>query len=255
MLVAARALVNVYREASEETEVTSQVIYGWGVAVLEEQGEWRLVKMHDGYTGWVRLEDFEEGKEGNLRVEGSSANVYMEKDVKRRAALLHIPWEARLCGVEEEDGWWRVRLADGRNGFVHRGDVAADWPVVDVEGMLAVGQRFLGVTYTWGGVTSFGYDCSGFVQMLLRQRRISIPRDAQAQARWEGFERVEVGKVNAGDVIFFGASEDEITHVGMCMGAGKFLHDTTEGRPGVQISRLEDEPWTTRVCGARRIRG
>lgn len=256
VLVAGMAVVNLYREARWGVEVTSQVIYGWGVEVLEERDGWALVRTHDGYTGWGRRDAFCEAERGGLRVEGVSANVYFEPDVKVRAAMVQVPWEARLVEVAREGGWVRVRLVDGREGFVHAGDVAANAaPLVDVGGMIAVGMRFLGVTYTWGGVSSVGYDCSGFVQMMLRQREIGIPRDAQAQMRWEGFRPVALETVEAGDVVFFGAADDEITHVGMCVGGGEFLHSTTEGRPGVQVSRLGDAPWPERVRCARRLCG
>ncbi len=255
MLIAARALVEVFAEASAEAEVTSQVLHGWRVEVLERDGPWGRVRTGDGYSGWVRVEELAEVvAEAGLRVEGLSANVYRKPDVKRRRAMMQVPWEGRLWELGEDGVWMRVRLGDGREGFVHRGDVAREWPRVGVQEMLAVGQRFLGVTYTWGGVSSFGYDCSGFVQMLMRQRGIGVPRDAQAQARWEGFVSIGVDEAGAGDVLFFGETEDEITHVGMCMGGGTFIHSTTEGKPGVQVSRIAEEPWRTRVCGARRVR-
>ena len=257
MLVAAQALVNVYAEASEESELTSQVIHGWRVEMLETRGEWGMVRTHDGYTGWVRVAELAEVEgEPGLRVQGFSANVYAEPDVKRRRAKMQLPWEARLWEVpgEGDERWMRVRLADGSEGWVQRGDVASEWLAVGVQATLAVARRFLGVTYTWGGVSSVGYDCSGFVQMLLRQRGIGIPRDAQAQAGWEGFVEIGLSEVEAGDVVFFGATQDEITHVGMAVGGGEFIHDTTEGRPGVQVSRPAEAPWCERVLCARRVR-
>ncbi len=103
-------------------------------------------------------------------------------------------------------------------------------------------HKFLGITYTWGGVSSFGFDCSGFTQMLERQRGIEMPRDADLQAAWSGVIPVEREDLQPGDLLFFGASAAKITHTGMYLGNGEFIHDTTHDHPGVQISRLDDSP-------------
>ena len=110
-------------------------------------------------------------------------------------------------------------------------------------------RRFLGMTYTWGGSSSFGYDCSGFTQMLVRSRGIHMPRDADQQAAWNGVVAIERKDLQPGDLLFFGDSDKKITHTGMYIGNGEFIHDTTNTHPMVQISRLDDEPWTQLACG------
>ncbi|HYK48679.1 MAG TPA: NlpC/P60 family protein, partial [Terriglobales bacterium] len=57
-----------------------------------------------------------------------------------------------------------------------------------------------------------------------------------------------------GDLLFFGKSPTEITHTGMYIGKDHFIHDTTNGHPGVQISRLKDQPWTRLLVSARRVK-
>ena len=55
--------------------------------------------------------------------------------------------------------------------------------------MVELGKPFLGLPYLWGGRPTLGFDCSGFVQMLERQRGIMMPRDAGVQAAWDGVAR------------------------------------------------------------------
>ena len=57
-----------------------------------------------------------------------------------------------------------------------------------------------------------------------------------------------------GDLLFFGSSPREITHTGMYIGDGQFIHDTTNGHPVVQISRLDDELWTRLLVSSRRVK-
>jgi gamma-D-glutamyl-L-lysine dipeptidyl-peptidase len=64
---------------------------------------------------------------------------------------------------------------------------------------------------------------------------------------------IERKDVKEGDLLFFGRSSDHITHTGMYIGKGQFIHDTTYGHPGVQISRLKDQPWKSLLVAARRV--
>ena len=59
--------------------------------------------------------------------------------------------------------------------------------------MVELGKPFLGLPYLWGGRPTLGFDCSGFVQMLERQRGIMMPRDAGVQAAWDGVARGGAG--------------------------------------------------------------
>ena len=81
-----------------------------------------------------------------------------------------------------------------------------------------------------------------------------MPRDANQQAAWSGVVPVDRRHLRAGDLLFFGDSPDHITHTGMYIGKGEFIHDTTNGHPGVQISRLKQQPWTKLLVAARRIK-
>ena len=76
--------------------------------------------------------------------------------------------------------------------------------------------------------------------MLVGQRGIVMPRDADMQAAWAGVDAGERRKLQPGDLLFFGESPQKITHTGMFIGHGKFIHDSTHERPGVQIGRLAD---------------
>jgi cell wall-associated NlpC family hydrolase len=81
-----------------------------------------------------------------------------------------------------------------------------------------------------------------------------MPRDADLQAAWSGVIPVDRKHLKAGDLLFFGSSPNHITHTGMYIGHGEFIHDTTHGNPGVQISRLKDQPWTRLLVASRRVK-
>jgi cell wall-associated NlpC family hydrolase len=60
--------------------------------------------------------------------------------------------------------------------------------------------------------------------------------------------------LRAGDLLFFGAGSGKITHTAMYIGGGEFIHATTHDHPVVQISRLDDPPWTRILVACRRIK-
>ena len=263
--VVARPVVNMYRNATDASDVVSQALYGTGVLTLQNSQGWFNIRTADGYTGWVEAADLKmlngsayAPKGDAVRVIAISANVYREPDVTAHAPLLELPWESRLepapAPKKNTERWLEVRLVDGQMAWVQRGDISDDFTPVSMVDMLQVAHRFIGTTYTWGGVSSFGFDCSGFTQMLERQRGIEMPRDADIQASWSGVIAVERKDLQPGDLLYFGSSPNKITHTGMYLGNGEFIHDTTHGHPGVQISRLDDMPWTKLLVAIRRVK-
>jgi cell wall-associated NlpC family hydrolase len=253
----------MYSKASLQSDVVSQAIYGVNVTRVKGKWHWVNVRTPDQYTGWMQSSELKRLKGQGYASTGSvvhvtqlSANIYREPDVTKRAPLLTIPWESRVevlsDKVDDRERWLKVRLADGGEGFVQQGDVSSDFTPLTLEQTIAVAKKFLGVTYTWGGSSDFGFDCSGYTQMLMRQRGIVMPRDADLQAAWSGASPVGRKDLQPGDLLFFGDRADHITHTGMYIGEGRFIHDTTHEHPGVQISVLDDEPWTKLLVAARR---
>src|SRR5262249_44755021 len=164
-----------------------------------------------------------------------------EASVTKHAAVITVPFETKFEVIAEpaEQKWIQVRLPDDRQGWVQLGDIAIEPGRLGIPEMIAFSRRFLGLPYTWGGTSRFGYDCSGFAQMLCRRRGVNIPRDAQPQAEWSGMARVERQDLQPGDLLYFGSSEKKITHTGIYMGDGKFINATTHETPMVRIDNLD----------------
>ncbi len=260
-------VANMYSGPSVDRDVVSQAIYGTNVDLLEEKEGWAEVRTPDDYKGWMQLTSLRRLSPGDspyaaggqvARVESLSANLYRERDVTKHAPVLTVPFETRLEVAKEssdgEERWMEVRLAGGGSAWVQRGDVRLDSRPLTIRQTIALGKRFLGITYLWGGTSSFGFDCSGFTQMLVRQRDIIMPRDADLQAAWTGVTPVKRKKLKPGDLLFFGSSPEHITHTGMFIGRGRFIHDTTYEHPGVQIGRLANPYWSKLLVACRRLK-
>jgi hypothetical protein len=260
--VVLQPVANMYSRPSTDADVVSQAIFGANVGILEQKEGWAHIRTADDYLGWTPLSALLPGKpyaDGGRVAEVQSlfAHIYRESSVTKHAPLLTVPFESRLeVAGEPTDGarWFQVRLPDGRAGWVQAGDVSLDLKPLTIAETLEFSKRFLGLPYTWGGTSSYGYDCSGFSQMLARRRGVLMPRDAQPQAEWSGVTSVDRQNLLPGDLLYFGASEKKITHTGIYLGDGKFINATTHLTPMVRIDDLNDAYWTKLLVAARRLK-
>lgn len=80
----------------------------------------------------------------------------------------------------------------------------------------------IGIPYAWGGESRTGYDCSGLVQAAYRTAGVSLPRTAQEQ--FDAGPHLPAGaQLEPGDLVFFGASTNDVTHVGMVVRSGEMV--------------------------------
>jgi SH3-like domain-containing protein len=260
--VVLQPVVNMYSRASTDADVVSQAIYGANVGLIEQKDGWARIRTADDYTGWAQLSALLAGKpyaagEHTGEVQSLFAHIYREASVTKHAPLITVPFEAKLEVVSAPSAdarWYQVRLADDHAGWIQAGDLSLGPKILSISETLEFSKRFLGLPYTWGGTSSYGYDCSGFSQMLGRRRGISMPRDAQPQADWAGVSAVERKDLQAGDLLYFGSSDKKITHTGIYMGDGKFINATTHLTPMVRIDDLNDPYWTKLLVAARRVK-
>jgi gamma-D-glutamyl-L-lysine dipeptidyl-peptidase len=263
-------VANMYAAPSDKTAVVSQAIYGSNVKLLTARGEWSRIQTADQYKGWIPsrhvrilLTGAGYAVSGSIvQVESLFANIYSEPDITKHKPIITVPFETRLELIDATtkdrkpapEGWLQIHLPDLRSAWIQTGDVVSNPKPLSIPESIQLAKRFLGIPYLWGGRSSFGFDCSGFTQMLLRARGFNMPRDADQQAAWSGFTPAERKHLQPGDLLFFGSSAKEITHTGMYIGDGQFIHDTTNGHPVVQISRVDEEPWTKLLVACRRVK-
>ncbi len=109
-------------------------------------------------------------------------------------------------------------------------------------------MRFLGVPYAFGGTSAYGFDCSGYVQHVFSMMGVSLPRAADSQY-YAG--KSFAGQPQVGDLVFFHTYAPGVSHVGIALGDGRFVHASSSH--GVTISSLHDSYWGPRYVGAKRV--
>lgn len=237
-------------EPAARSELADEALYGTPVTLAGQPAPgWFQVRTHYGYTGFAPAGNFLTGDGPAAQWAGLSKKTVLRKnmcdvlavpDVRARP-LLTLPRGALLHPAgPDTDGWQKVGLCDGREGYV-RSSALGDYfekPASEDEktlrGML-VETAFLycGTQYRWGGKTPLGIDCSGLTSMAYLLCGIVIWRDAQIK---EGFPVHEIGREDAkpGDLLFFPG------HVAMYLGNGSYIHSTAApGCDGVTVNSLE----------------
>lgn len=120
--------------------------------------------------------------------------------------------------------------------------------------IVEIAKQYLGVRYRYGGASPSGFDCSGFVYYVYKQAGHSVPRTGSVM--WSDYSHVERGDLQPGDVVCFTkttGSSHYITHVGIYVGDGTFIHSSSPSSGGVIYTSMSDHYYATRYVGAVRL--
>jgi cell wall-associated NlpC family hydrolase len=107
------------------------------------------------------------------------------------------------------------------------------------------------IRYRRGGrAPATGFDCSGFVHYVFANvLGLDLPSDSASQ--FSSGEKIARADMQAGDLVFFHIHGKRVSHVGIYLGDGQFIHAPTTGQR-VKVNKLDESYWARRFAGARR---
>jgi peptidoglycan DL-endopeptidase CwlO len=118
------------------------------------------------------------------------------------------------------------------------------------EELLEIAKDQLGVKYKFGGTTTAGFDCSGYMRYVFEQVGVELPRTSSQQ--YEEGEKVAKEDLKPGDLVFFaGTYKAGISHAGIYIGDNEFISATSSS--GVSIASIDSSYWGPKYFGAKRV--
>jgi len=111
-------------------------------------------------------------------------------------------------------------------------------------------KRQIGAPYHYGGSTPRGFDCSGLVHYAYQHAGIEVPRTTGGLLRRA--QPVPLSKLRPGDVLFFRVAPPKISHVGLYVGNGRFVHAPSSGK-SVSYASLNEKYWSRHIVSAGRF--
>lgn len=245
-------VINMQEEPDPLAPVVSQARYGVELSLIASERDWVKIATPDGYEGWIpeaallsRWTPY--SASSNIgRVQTLCAHIYRQPDITSSPPIISLPFATPIefLSPPSEERWHAITLVDGSEGWIQKGDFTTRLDPLSIEEMAALSQQFIGLPYTWGGTSSFGFDCSGFVQMLYRLVGIDLPRDSSQQAVIEEGVRIPRDELEVGDLLVFGTNPPKVNHVGIYLGDGKYIHAAAlikSGSPTVRIDEIDEK--------------
>ena len=219
------AFIPLREEPAEQSEMVSQILFGEYVEILQHNhlNTYSLVKnSFDRYEGWCNRKHLRMISQEEVNLLESNER-FITRDI--------------LNTIESVDGVSRLYLGAGStlypsddnimkvfdNNYIIPNSILQPPSAHITEQLIASARIFLNVPYLWGGRSSFGTDCSGFVQNIYKQAGIPLPRDAKQQALC-GTSIPSLRQAKSGDLIFFKNNEGNIVHTGIYSGKNRIIH-------------------------------
>ena len=111
-------------------------------------------------------------------------------------------------------------------------------------------KTLVGSPYKYGGESPNGFDCSGLVFYTHEKMSLRIPRTSLQQ--YKSAKHVPMKKLRLGDLIFFKLTKTPVSHVGIYVGNGRFIHAPQSGKQ-VKATNLNDAYWKSKIVSAGRF--
>jgi len=239
---------NIRALPDDVSELVSQALMGTPLRVLDHNNKWYQIQTPEKYIGWMdgsglqlfTANEMEYWRKADRYLYNHLSGYAYDAPTLRGNIITDLVL-GDLFEVESAvNRFLKIKIPDGRRGYVRKSDCISfhDWSCSEpnVKSLLPVAMQMMGTPYLWGGASGKAVDCSGFVKLVYYAQGVILARDASQQARYgESIDFNNINNLQPGDLLFFGSSAQRISHVGIYLGEGNFIHSS--GR--VHISSID----------------
>ncbi len=244
--------VSIRLGPSEHSRRVTLLDHGAPLVATARAGDWVQVKLPGASIGWVKS-DF-------LKMGGSVTRVAHHQTPHRTASTgakrkLHVAKQAKQERLARLHRLHLARLHHQRRvaaiRHTHERKHSVAHHTSGSSDIVRTAFAYRGTPYHYGGSGRRGFDCSGFTAYVYSRKGIRLPHSAAEQ--FNVGRRVPAGQLKQGDLVFFHTTRRGISHVGIYVGNGKFVHASSAGG-SVRVDSLTSGYYRERFRGARRVR-
>jgi hypothetical protein len=223
------AIIPLRFEASDRSEIVSQVLFGEHFEILEQLKQWSRIRLqYDAYEGWIDTKQMQPISESSFTQLSEDAIILsgdlIEYITTPANLLIPIPLGSSLSFLNHNE----INVSN----FDFEGTKVSG--IKSKNNLINTAYSYLNAPYLWGGKTPFGIDCSGFTQMVYKLNGYKLLRDASQQAS-QGEALSFIEESEPGDLAFFDNDEGNIIHVGIIMANNYIIHASGK----IRIDRLD----------------
>ncbi len=255
--VVSGSVVNVRSKPSTSSEVLTKLEKGTKVDIYENTGDWYRISIGEERYGWMNGEYVTVREEAVSR--GTATTKTAAEDKKADAAAEGEAGE--IPDVTDDEETVEVEPDAEDEAGNEKADLAArgaDKLTAEArkeallrQEIVDYAKTLIGIKYVYGGESKKGFDCSGFVKYVYNHFDMSITRKSSDQGK--GGKAVKKADLQPGDLVFFDTDGglNNITHVGIYIGDGKFIHASTYEKHAITIESLSSSYYSKRYMRAR----
>ena len=204
--------------------------------LIESQDNWYRIKQWDGYSGWIHRfyisEEDEKISDIYYSVPIKLLEVYKNLDDKE--IINQVLFGSCLPIKSEVKDYLEIYLPEDKTGYIQN-KLGYRREKKIREKIIEKSKMFLGVPYLWGGSSASGFDCSGFVQSMLKYFGVDFERDTSLQIKNNLINEIDMYSLKKSDLIYFYIN-DVINHVGFMIDGKRMIHSSGS----VLIESVED---------------
>lgn len=256
-------ILNVRKEPSTQSNIIHTLSKENKVVISRSQDEWYEIPISETKNGWIHS-DYVKIKPNYSKGKIIGDNVHLRKGNSLESEVVkELSVDTYIYVKNYSDGWYQISTFDGENGWVHNELVSILFENVantvsrstNRTSLKIVGEakKLLGSPYKYGATGPNKFDCSGFTQYVFKKSGIKIPRTSRTQAT--AGKQVSKSDLQTGDLVFFNRNGKGtyITHVGIYLGNGQFIHASSGSKYSVIISDITTGSYNKRYVTARRV--
>ena len=271
------AIASLRTDGRHAAEMATQAIMGMPVKVLEKKGDWYRVQTPDNYISYCPGNSLQLTTEQEMKAWRSAkryiVTAYQSQMVAKPGSDETVS-DLVLGNILEYKGksgkWIKLATPDGREGYVAQSDVKefAQWAQQkpDMKLVEKTARRMMGAGYLWGGTSTKVTDCSGLAKVSYFANAIILQRDASQQAlTGKKIAADDWKQARQGDLVFFGSKSGRVTHVGIYLRGGQYIHCSGRVKinsvdpkasdylttPFLSISRIDGEVGTAGIVAVK----